>query len=85
MFCFVQMFDCLNEVPDVGEEEIEAALRASEWEVEAAVKLLKINEMLGTPDDQWSFGFSKNKAVCEMVLRGMAWNLDQAKNKVTKV
>ena len=79
------MFDCLNEMPDATEHEIESALRASEWNPEAAVKLLKINEILKTPKDQWSFGFSKNRAVCEMVLSGMDWNLDQAKNKVTKV
>jgi hypothetical protein len=85
MFCFVQMFDCLNEVPDATEEEIESALTASDWKIEAAVKILKINEILRTPEDQWSFGFSKNRAVCEMVLSGMDWNLDQAKNKVTKV
>jgi hypothetical protein len=40
------MFDCLNEVPDATEEEIESALTASDWKIEAAVKILKINEIL---------------------------------------
>jgi hypothetical protein len=79
------MFECLEEVPDANEDEIQSALAASVWKLEAAVKILKINELLKTPDNRWSFGFSKNRAVCDMVLGGMNWNLDQAKSKVTKV
>ena len=79
------MFDCLEEVPYANEEEIEAALAASEWNIEAAVKILKINDLCKVPDDEWKFGFSKNRAVCQMVLDGMDWDLDQAKSKVMKV
>jgi hypothetical protein len=50
MFLFVQMFECLNEVPDANEEEIQSALAASEWKIEAAVKILKRGRM-----DFWIF------------------------------
>ena len=65
------MFDCLNEVPDATEEEIESALTASDWKIEAAVKILKINEILRTPEDQWSFGFSKTGLFVKWYL--VAW------------
>ena len=48
---------------DANEEEIQSALAASEWKIEAAVKILKRGRM--------DFGFSINRAFCEMVLGGL--------------
>ena len=79
------MFECLEEVADANEEEIVAALMSTDWNIDASVKILKIEELGKCPDNEWTFGFSKNKAVCQMVLGGTGWDLGLAKSKVSKV
>ena len=79
------MFECLEEVSDANEEEIMDALTEADWNTNNAVRLLKINELNKCPEEEWTFGFLKNKAVCKMVLGGTDWDLDKAKSKVTKV
>ena len=79
------MFECLDKVPYANEAEIETALKESEWVVTAAIKILKINELFKCPAKDWTFGFSKNRAVCKVVLDGMDWDLGRAKCKVMKV
>ena len=70
------MFECLDEVADCAEGEIQTALEASEWDVGDAVKTLKISKLMKLP--VWKLGLKQNPVVCKMVLRSVEWNVDRA-------
>ena len=70
------MFECLDEVTDCAEGEIQTALEASEWNVEKAVQTLKIDKLMKLP--VWKFGLKQNPVVCKMVLCSVEWNVDRA-------
>ena len=76
------MFFCIEQVPDSTECEIQNALESCDWDVDLAVKELKIGLLMLCPPDKWKIGLQKNRQVCGIALNSVEWNLDLAMNRV---
>jgi hypothetical protein len=76
------MFECIDQVANTTENDIQEALEVTEWNVEMAVKELKVTQLMKCPKVDWKLGLQQNRKVCSIALNSVNWNLELACKRV---